>query len=64
MGKVAEHVALNRVGRYLKDNDCLPHHMIGFRSELSNQDAMLLLKHQILDGGNNRDTRAILGLNL
>lgn len=64
VAKVAEHVVLNRVGRYLEDHDCLPHHMIGFRSGLSTQDAMLLLKHQILDGGNTQDTRAILGLDL
>ncbi|XP_075543996.1 uncharacterized protein LOC142578500 [Dermacentor variabilis] len=30
VGKVAEHVVLSRIGGYLEDHECLPHHMIGF----------------------------------
>ncbi|XP_037512407.1 uncharacterized protein LOC119389277 [Rhipicephalus sanguineus] len=63
VGKVAEHVVLNRLTRYLEDNGLYPHTMIGFRAKLSTQDAMKLLKHQVIDR-NTRDTRAILGLDL
>ncbi|XP_037526471.1 uncharacterized protein LOC119403622 [Rhipicephalus sanguineus] len=63
VGKVAEHAILNRLSRYLEDNDVYPHHMIGFRPGLSTQDAMKLIKNQIIDR-NTRDTRAILGLDL
>ncbi|XP_037526196.1 uncharacterized protein LOC119403325 [Rhipicephalus sanguineus] len=37
--------------------------MIGFRSGLSSQDAMKLIKHQVIDSGC-ADTKAILGLNM
>ncbi|XP_075732928.1 uncharacterized protein LOC142775415 [Rhipicephalus microplus] len=61
---MAKHVVLNRVGQYLGDNDCISHHMIGFRPGLSTRDTMFLLKHEILDGGKTQDTHAILGLYL
>lgn len=39
--------------------------MIGFTRHLSTQDAVLQLKYQIIDnGGNARDNKAILGLDL
>lgn len=63
VGKVAEHVVLNRLTRYLEDNGLYPYTMIGFRAKLSTQDAMKLLKHQVIDC-NTRDMRAILGLDL
>ncbi|XP_037579430.1 uncharacterized protein LOC119462158 [Dermacentor silvarum] len=62
VGKVAEHVILNRLSRYLEDN-VYTHHMIGFRAGLSTQDAMKMIKHHIIDGST-RDTRALLGLDL
>ncbi|XP_075540062.1 uncharacterized protein LOC142574970 [Dermacentor variabilis] len=60
--KVAEHVVHKRVVRYLEDQDCFTHHMIGFRTGLSTQDTMHLLKHQIIDAGATWGTRAILDL--
>lgn len=62
VGKVAEHVVLNRLSRYLEDN-VYTHNMIGFRAGLSTQDAMKMIKHHIIDGST-RDTRALLGLDL
>ncbi|XP_075526245.1 uncharacterized protein LOC142557943 [Dermacentor variabilis] len=43
--KVAEHAVLNRLTRYLEENQVYPHTMIGFRAGLSTQDAMKLIKH-------------------
>ncbi|KAG0413581.1 hypothetical protein HPB47_009273 [Ixodes persulcatus] len=48
---------------HLEDTSAYPHSIIGFRAHLSTQDAMLQLKHQILDG-KSRHTKAILGLDL
>lgn len=63
VGKVAEHAILNRLNDYLEGNDIYTHNMIGFRIGLSTQDAMMLIKHQVLDGYS-RDTKALLGLDL
>ncbi|XP_037508936.1 uncharacterized protein LOC119385599 [Rhipicephalus sanguineus] len=54
---------MNRVSRYLEDRDIYPHNMIGFRPGLSMQDAVKLIKDQVIDR-NKRDVRAILGLDL
>lgn len=66
IGKLLEHVVLNRISNYMDDNDLYPHTMIGFRAKLSTQDIMLQIKHQIIDGDklSPLDTRAILGLDL
>lgn len=63
VGKVAEHAMLNRLTDHLESNECYTHNMIGFRSGLSTQDAMKLIKHQVIDSGS-ADTKAILGLDL
>lgn len=63
MGKVADHAILNRLNDYLEGNDIYTHNMIGFRAGLSTQDAMMLIKHQVIDGYS-RDTKALLGLDL
>lgn len=63
VGKVAEHAILNRLNDYLEDNNVYTYNMVGFRAGLSTQDAMKLIKHEILDGYS-RDTKAILGLDL
>lgn len=63
VGKVAEHALLNRLKVHLETNDMYTHNMIGFRAGLSTQDAMKLIKHQIIDRSTG-DTRAILGLDL
>ncbi|XP_070387786.1 uncharacterized protein [Dermacentor albipictus] len=63
MGKLAEHAVLSRLTRYLEENEVYPHTMIGFRAGLSTQDAMKLIKHQVIDG-DGRGVKAILGLDL
>lgn len=47
----------------MKDNDLYSYHMISFRPGISSQDAMKLIKNQIIDR-NLRDTTVILGLDL
>lgn len=65
VGKVLEHVLLNRWQDYLEREGLYPATVIGFRQHLSTQDAMLQLKYQIIDGdGSARDNKAILGLDL
>lgn len=63
VGKVAEHAILNRLNDYLEGNNIYTHKLIGFRADLSTQDTMRLIKHQVIDGYS-RDTKAILGLDL
>ncbi|XP_037529276.1 uncharacterized protein LOC119406614 [Rhipicephalus sanguineus] len=63
VGIGAEHVVLIRISRYLEDNSVYSHNMIGFRAGLPTQDAMKLIKHQIIDL-HIRDTMAFLGLDL
>lgn len=63
VGKVMEHVVFNRLNGYLEDNEVYTYNMIGFRAGLSTQDAMKLIKHQIVDGSS-RDVKALLGLDL
>ncbi|XP_077550626.1 uncharacterized protein LOC144163745 [Haemaphysalis longicornis] len=63
VGKVLEHVLLNRWQRYLEDGGLYPNTIIGFRNKLGTQDAMIQLKHDILDDTTGtRDNKAILGL--
>ncbi|XP_037557528.1 uncharacterized protein LOC119434450 [Dermacentor silvarum] len=62
VGKVAEHVVLNRLSRYLEDN-VYTHNMIGFRADISTQDAMKMIKNHIIDGST-RDTKSLLGVDL
>lgn len=63
VGKVMEHVVLARLTNFLEDHDLIPHTMLGFRKSLSTQDAMLQLKHQVIDSMTT-STKAILGLDL
>lgn len=49
VGKVLEHVLLNRWQRYLEESNLYPDTMLGFRAKLCTQDAMLLLKKEIGD---------------
>ncbi|XP_070378132.1 uncharacterized protein [Dermacentor albipictus] len=51
--------------RYLEESELYPNSIIGFRKKLGTQDAMILLKNEIIDDttGTN-DNRAILGLDL
>ncbi|KAM7311407.1 uncharacterized protein ISCGN_008314 [Ixodes scapularis] len=63
VGKVMEHALLNRWQVYLEQKGIYPPSLIGFRQNLGTHDAMLQLKHQVLDN-KTRGTRAILGLDL
>lgn len=49
VGKVLEHVLLNRWQRYMESNNLYPTPMIGFRNKLGTHDAMLLIKKEIVD---------------
>lgn len=67
VGKVLEHVLNNRWQRYLEENGHYNDSMLGFRSRLGTQDAMLLLQREVLEpagGVPQKDNRAILGLDL
>ncbi|KAG0415320.1 hypothetical protein HPB47_007506 [Ixodes persulcatus] len=66
LGKVLEHVVLNRLNRYAEANNVFADTMVGFRPKLSMQDVMLRLYHQIVarEYATKRDTRAILGLDI
>lgn len=63
VGKAMEHAILNRVNNYLESKEAYPHTIVGFRAHLSTQDAMLQLRHQVIDD-KSRSTKAILGLDL
>lgn len=63
LGKLMEHVVLNRLRDYTEDHDLMPYSMVGFRRGLSTQDVMLQLSRDILDPSI-KSTRAILGLDL
>ncbi|XP_077551582.1 uncharacterized protein LOC144165356 [Haemaphysalis longicornis] len=69
VGKVLEHVLLNRWQSYLEDEGLYPDTMLGFRAKLSTQDAMWLIKHEVIDQptrsmDNLGDTRASVPLNM
>ncbi|XP_037505476.1 uncharacterized protein LOC119381788 [Rhipicephalus sanguineus] len=64
VGKLMEHVVLNRFQGYAEDKAIFPATMIGFRANLSMQDVMLQLKDDVVDPGNGTGTKAILGLDL
>ncbi|XP_077548017.1 uncharacterized protein LOC144160684 [Haemaphysalis longicornis] len=56
---------MNRWQRYLEESGLYPDTVIGFRSKLGTQDAMIQLKSEILDDNTRtRDNRAVLGLYL
>ncbi|KAG0419682.1 hypothetical protein HPB47_003942 [Ixodes persulcatus] len=51
--------------QYLEDSGLYPDSIIGFRNKLGTQDAMIQLKHKIVDVPlSTRDNKAILGLDL
>lgn len=64
MGKVLEHVVLNRLTRHLNATGMLPHTMIGFRPGLSTQDILLQLSREVITPASKLDTAAILALDL
>lgn len=65
VGKVLEHVLNNRWQRYLEMQGLYPNSMLGFRAQLSTQDAMIQLYQDITDKSERtRDAKAVLGLDL
>lgn len=64
LGKTLEHVILNRLSKYMEDNNLYPSEMVGFRKSLSCQDIMLRMKHDIITPNSSLDTQAILSLDL
>lgn len=52
---------LNRLTRYVEGNGVFTRSMIGFQPGLSTQDAMIRIKHQLLNRWT-RDTKVLLGL--
>lgn len=49
LGKLLEHMILNRINDHMEDNQLYLHSMVGFRAGLSTQDVMLQLEHQIVN---------------
>lgn len=64
VGKLMEHVVNARIMEYLETNDMLPHNQIGFRPRLSTQDALIQIKHDLLDNPPKKDNAAILAIDL
>ncbi|XP_075723879.1 uncharacterized protein LOC142765958 [Rhipicephalus microplus] len=60
VGNVMEHACLNRVMTILEKRDAFGTHIIGFRKELSTQDAMLRIKEQVINAPSTH-VRALLG---
>lgn len=63
IGKLAEHVILNRLSEHVEEKEYFPYTLIGYRPGLSTQDAMLRIKKSLLDRST-RDTKALLGLDV
>ncbi|XP_077529392.1 uncharacterized protein LOC144141768 [Haemaphysalis longicornis] len=63
VGKASEHVLMARWHDYLEDNHLYPEAMIGFRRSLCTYDAMIQLKHLIVDR-DSWNARAIIDLDL
>ncbi|KAG0434571.1 hypothetical protein HPB47_019010 [Ixodes persulcatus] len=64
LGKLMEHIILDRLTNHMNDADLFPHTMVGFRAGLSTQDILLQLSEQIIKSTGNFDTAAILALDL
>ncbi|KAM7289972.1 hypothetical protein ISCGN_030100 [Ixodes scapularis] len=64
LGKLMEHIILDRLTNHMNDADLFPHTMVGFRAGLSTQDILLQLSEQIIKSTGNLDTAAILALDL
>lgn len=64
LGKLFEHVVLNRLHTHMQTRDLFPHTMLGFRSHLCTQDVMLQISEEILHPRHCKRTRALLALDL
>lgn len=63
MGKLLEHIILNRLQPHLESVNALADTMFGFRRHLSTQDVLLQIKEEILDRKSSQ-AKAILALDL
>lgn len=64
LGKLFEHVILNRIQTHMEKHHLFPDTMIGFRPHLSTQDIMLRISEEVVNPLHNKHTRAILALDL
>lgn len=66
LGKLLEHMVLNRINDHMEDNQLYPQSMVGFRAGLSTQDVMLQLQHQIVNTEDKASTdgRVVVALDL
>ncbi|KAM7296455.1 hypothetical protein ISCGN_021613 [Ixodes scapularis] len=58
VGKLLEHILMTRWQQYLEEAELYPDSLVGFRSKLGTQDAMLQLKKEIVRRG---DSKALIG---
>ncbi|KAM7285131.1 hypothetical protein ISCGN_032093 [Ixodes scapularis] len=49
VGKLLEHILMTRWQQYLEEAELYPDSLVGFRSKLGTQDAMLQLKKEIIN---------------
>lgn len=64
VGKLFEHMVLNRLTSYLEEQNLLPQTMFGFRPQLSTQDILLQIKHDVIDNLQTRNSKAILAIDV
>ncbi|XP_070377353.1 uncharacterized protein [Dermacentor albipictus] len=64
LGKLLEHVVLDRLQNFLEDNHLYPDSMFGFRPSLSTHDVMLQLSEEVLHPLHAKRTRAVLALDM
>ncbi|KAG0440913.1 hypothetical protein HPB47_016110 [Ixodes persulcatus] len=64
LGKLLEHVLQNRVNAHLEHTQTYPRNMIGFRPNLSTQDALIQYHHDFHQHPPQRDHTSILSLDL
>ena len=64
VGKLMEHVLLQRLQPFLERQSFFSHSQFGFRAHLSAQDVLLQLKEEVMGPPSRAQTRAILALDL
>lgn len=64
VGKLLEHMVLNRLTPYIEDNGYLHTTMFGFRPHLSTQDILLQIKADIIDHLTTSSKKSILALDI
>lgn len=64
LGKLFDHVILERLQHHMQTHNLFLHPMISFRGNLSMQDVMIQLSEEVLHPRHAKRTRAILALDL